>query len=140
MNRPSTDFLTVLYIHVDDWYQEHGCAKLAGKVGRKPQVSDSEVLTLALAQHWLGFHSEREWLRHVTQNYAALFPRLLSQGEFNRRVRNLCWLMNAMRHWLVQQLEAFRAEYRLIDGTPIHARHWRRYGKGHLLLEGASLG
>jgi hypothetical protein len=140
MKMPTDAFLTALYTLVDDWYQEHGAALLAGKVGKKPEFSDSEVLTLALAQHWLGFAKERAWLRYLDQNYRPLFPRLLSQSEYNRRTRNLCWLLNALRRWVVAELGAYQAEYRLIDGTPIHVRHWRRYGKGHLMLPGAELG
>jgi len=140
MNMPVETFLTALYTYVDDWYQTQGAALLAGKVGRKPDFSDSEVLTLALAQHWCGFAQEADWLRHVRQNYLTLFPRLLSQSEFNRRARNLCWLLNRLRRWVVQQLEVWAQAYRLTDGTPIHVRHWRRYGKGHLQLREAALG
>jgi hypothetical protein len=140
MNMPVETFLTALYTYVDDWYQTAGRRLLAGKVGKKPEFADSEVLTLMLAQHWCGFRHESAWLRHVRQNYHPLFPRLLSQSEFNRRARNLCWLLNRLRLWVVQQLEAFTAAYRLTDGTPIHVRHWRRYGLGHLQLREAALG
>jgi hypothetical protein len=140
MNMPVETFLTALYTYVDDWYQTEGARLLAGKVGKRPEFSDSEVLTLSLAQHWCGFHKERDWLRFVRQNYLQLFPRLLSQSEFNRRARHLCWLLNRLRLWVVQQLDAFTEAYRLTDGTPIHVRHWRRYGKGHLLLREAALG
>jgi hypothetical protein len=140
MNMPMETFLTALYTYVDDWYQTEGTSLLAGKFGRKPEFSDSEVLTLVLAQHWCGFAKERDWLRFVRHNYLALFPRLLSQSEFNRRARNLCWLLNRLRYSVVARLEAFSEPYRLTDGTPIHVRHWRRFGKGHLLLREASLG
>jgi hypothetical protein len=140
MNMPVETFLTALYTYVDDWYQTTGSALLDGKVGRKPEFSDSEVLTLALAQHWCGFATERDWLRHVRANYLPLFPRLLSQSEFNRRARNLCWLLNRLRRWVVQHLEVQTQPLRLTDGTPIHIRHWRRYGKGHLQLREAALG
>src|SRR5579862_4465132 len=140
MNMPVESFLTALYTYVDDGYQTEGAALLAGKVGSKPEFSDSEVMTVVLAQHWCGFATEREWLRFLRQNYLPLFPRLLSQSEFNRRARNLCWLLNRLRRRLVQQLGAFTETYRLIDGTPLHVRPWRRYGKGHLLLREATLG
>jgi hypothetical protein len=140
MNMPVDAFLTALYTKVDDWYQTEGPALLAGKVGAKPLFSDSEVITLALAQHWCGFAKEREWLRFIAHNYRALFPHLLSQSEFNRRARNLCWLINALRRWVVEQMDAYEAEYRLIDSTPIQVRHWRRYGRTHLLLPEAALG
>lgn len=140
MNMPVETFLTALYTYVDDWYQTTGAALLGRTVGRKPEFSDSEVLTLALAQHWCGFAKEADWLRHVRDNYLPLFPRLLSQSEFNRRARNLCWLLNRLRLWVVQQLELFSQPLRLTDGTPIHVRHWRRYGKDHLQLREAALG
>src|SRR5713101_729755 len=140
MNMPLDAFLTALYTKVDDWYQAHGQALLAGKVGAKPLFADSEVITLALAQHWCGFDKERECLRFIDNNYRALFPHLLSQSEFNRRARNLCWLINALRRWVVAQMGAYAEEYRLIDSTPIQVRHWRRYGRTPLLLPEAALG
>ncbi len=140
MDMPLDTFLVALYTLVDDWYQQKGKAHLAGKVGKKPTFSDSEVLTLSIAQHWCGFQKERTWLRFVRHNLAALFPGLLEQSEFNRRARNLCWLMNQMRYEIVQAMGAFAQEYRLVDSTPVHVRHWRRYGKTHLCLPGAALG
>ena len=128
MNMPVDAFLTALYTIVDDWYQAHAPRLLAGKVGDHPEFADSEVLTLSLAQHWLGFRSERKFLRFIRLNYLPLFPRLLDQSQFNRRARNLCWLLNAFRRWLVQQAGTHTVGCYLIDGTPVHVRHWRRFG------------
>ena len=47
MNMPTDAFLTTSYTIVDDWYQQHVPALLAGKAGKKPLFSDSEVMTLA---------------------------------------------------------------------------------------------
>jgi hypothetical protein len=140
MNMPVDAFLTALYTMVDDWYQAEGRALLRGKPGVPPEFSDSEVMTLALAQHWCGFAEERDWLRFVEQNYRPLFPKLVDQSQFNRRVRNLWRLLEALRQALVRDLDVTHVPHRLIDGTPIHVRHWRRYGRGHLLLEQAALG
>ncbi len=63
MNMPTETFLTTLYTIVDDWYQDHVPRLLPHKAGTKPVFSDSEVITLSLAQHWLGFSEEREFLR-----------------------------------------------------------------------------
>ena len=141
MNMPIDDFLTALYTTVDDWMQERASVLLSGKVGAKPVFSDSEVVTLSIAGHWLGFGSdEREFLRFVRLNYLSLFPRLLTQSQFNRRARNLCWIINAMRRDIVERMGWLTEECRLIDGTPIHARHWRRFGRGHLMLPEAAWG
>ena len=82
MNMPTETFLTTLYTIVDDWYQEYAPTFLAGKAGAKPIFSDSEVITLSLAQHWLGISDEREFLRHVRNDWLPLFPRLVSQSQF----------------------------------------------------------
>jgi hypothetical protein len=140
MNMPVDAFLTAVYTIVDDWYQGHAPALLAGKVGDHPEFADSEVLTLSLAQHWLGFRSERKFVRFVRQNYLPLFPRLLSQSQFNRRARALCWLLNALRRWLAQQAGTPTVGRYLIDGTPVHVRHWRRFGPHCLRFPGATLG
>jgi hypothetical protein len=133
-------FLTVLYCVIDDLYQTHAPTLLAGKVGTKPEFADSEVLTLMVAQHWCGFQKEATFLRFINNNYRELFPRLIDQSQFNRRARNLCWLLNRLRYEILQQMGALQETIRLIDGTPVHVRHWRRYGAGHLMLPEAALG
>ena len=45
-------FFTTVYVRVDDWYKEE-IAALRSKVGAPAQMSDSEVLTLALVLHLL---------------------------------------------------------------------------------------
>ena len=140
MNMPTDAFLTTLYTIVDDWYQHNAPRLLAGKAGKKPLFSDSEVITLSIAQHWLGVPDEREFLRLVKNNFLPLFPRLVSQGQFNRRVRNLCWMTDRMRQHLVERMGIADTPCQLIDGTPVQVRHWRRFGKGHLRLPEAALG
>jgi len=140
MNMPTEAFLTTLYTIVDDWYQQNAPALLAGKAGAKPVFSDSEVITLSLAQHWLGFSDEREFLRYVRNNWLPLFPRLISQGQFNRRARGLCWLINRMRQDVIARMGVAEAPCQIIDGTPVKVRHWRRFGRRHLRLPGAALG
>ena len=137
---PVETFLTVLYCVVDELYQQQVPSCLAGKVGCKPEFSDSEVLTLMIAQHWCGFQKEATFLRFIKNNYLALFPRLLDQSQFNRRARNLCWWLNRLRHAIVKQMGALQEDTRLIDGTPVHLRHWRRSGKTPLRLPEAALG
>ena len=36
--------LTIIFVHVDDWYKEKGQQLLRGKVGCKPDFRDSEVI------------------------------------------------------------------------------------------------
>jgi hypothetical protein len=55
-----TDLLTNIFVLVDDLYQEHGQQLLHGKVGSKPEFTDSEVITLLLAMDFMPFPSETQ--------------------------------------------------------------------------------
>jgi len=55
-----SDLLTIIFVLVDDWYQEHRHKALAGKPGAKPDFSDSEVITLMLAQDYIPYPSETQ--------------------------------------------------------------------------------
>ena len=83
------DLLTIIFVLVDDWYQSYGPKTPKGKPGVKPVFSDSEVITLMLAQDYIPYPSETQYIGFVRANYLALFPNLLDQSQFNRRSRSL---------------------------------------------------
>jgi hypothetical protein len=55
--------------------------------GRKPKLSDAELVCLAVAQVLLGYDSERRWLRFAGQRLGHLFPYLPTASAYNRRLR-----------------------------------------------------
>ena len=59
------DLATVVYVVVDDWYQEHGVRLLKGKRGKKPRFSDSEVITLVLLMDYLPYPGETQYLGYI---------------------------------------------------------------------------
>ena len=89
--------LTIIYVLVDDWYQQHGVEMLKGKRGAKPTFSDSEVITLLLAMDYLPYPGETQFLGFIRANHQALFPKLLDQSQFNRRARGLRLLVEELR-------------------------------------------
>ena len=60
-----SDLLTIIYVIVDDWYQTNEQKYLQGKIGRKPDFSDSEVMTLMLAQEFIPYPSETQFLEFM---------------------------------------------------------------------------
>ena len=122
--------LTVIFVLVDDWYLAEGMRYLRGKRGAKPTFSDSEMLTLMLAMDILSYESERRFYKFVKANYHALFPQLIDRSQFNRRARNLRWLVEKLRqHWLAQ-LGATLATELLLDTKPVPVLSYKR-GKSH---------
>ena len=81
---PMTEIFLYIYVMVDDWYQERASSFRKGQPGKKPDFSDSEVLTVLIAMDYIPFPSERQFLEFVRANYLALFPNLLEQSQFNR--------------------------------------------------------
>ena len=120
------DLATVVYVWVDDWYQVHGIGWRQGRAGAKPLFSDSEVITLLLLMDFLPFPGETQFLGFVRANYRSLFPRLLSQSQFNRRARCLWpWVEALRRHW-ADGLGATRASLYLLDTKPLPVVGYKR--------------
>ena len=123
---PITDILTIIFVLVDDWYQKEGSKFLKGKVGKKPIFTDSEVITLMLAQDYIPFPSETQYLGFIRANYLALFPKLLDQSQFNRRARALRLLVEQFRRYLIIQKGWHREAQFLLDTKPVPVMGYKR--------------
>ena len=62
------DLVIALYVTIDDLLEPRRGP------GHPPRLSDAELICLAVAQALLGYHSERRWLRAVTDRLGHLFP------------------------------------------------------------------
>ena len=87
--------------------------------GRPAAVTDAELVCLAVAQVLLRYHDEHHWLRAAPARVGHLFPRLLSQPAYNRRLRQVAWLLEAALRWLADHTPASSELLRLLDGTPV---------------------
>ena len=127
---PITDILTIIFVLVDDWYQVEGVKLLKGKPGKKPEFSDSEVMTLMLAQDFIPFPSETQYVGFIRANYLALFPKLVDQSQFNRRSRALRLLVEQFRrYWILQKGWHLGTHY-LLDTKPVPVLGYKR-NKSH---------
>ena len=82
-------------------------------------VTDAELVCLAVAQVLLRYNDERHWLRAAPSRVGHLFPRLLGQSEYNRRLTDAAPLMEAALRWLAERTPGSAELLRLMDGTPI---------------------
>ena len=87
--------------------------------GQRPEVTDAELVCLAVAQVLLRFDGERRWLRAAPRLVGHLFPRLLGQSEYNQRVKAAAALMEAALRWLADHTPATAELLRLMDATPV---------------------
>jgi hypothetical protein len=92
---------TALYVRTDDLLKEFPeRAPWHPAIGIIPELSDAELLTLAVMQALLGFVSESRWLRYARKSLRGLFPCLPGQSGYNKRLRKLA----ATMAWLIRVL------------------------------------
>jgi hypothetical protein len=108
--------------------------------GRPPAVTDAELVCLAVAQVLLRYHDEHHWLRAAPSRVGHLVPRLLSQSEYNRRLRQLAWLLEAALRWLADHTPTSGERLRLLDGTPVVCGRSRTTAKRSALAGWAGYG
>lgn len=121
---------TALYVTTDDLLRAHPERVPARpRVGFKPQITDAELLTLAVIQAILGFTSEDRFLRYARAHLLAMFPTLPRQSGYNKRLRKLADTMT----WLISQLAAQTTiaedDVWLVDSTPVECGRSRETQK-----------
>jgi Transposase DDE domain len=114
--------LTALYVELTDRIIPGRGFTRRGPGGR-PEVSDAELVCIAVAQVLLRFDDERHWLRIAPRLIGHLFPRLLGQSEHNTRMRALAPLMEAALRWLAAATPGSAELLRLMDATPVPCGH-----------------
>ena len=112
--------LTALYVELTDRIIPSSGFGRSGP-GRPPEVTDAELVCLAVAQVLLRYDDERHWLRAAAKQVGHLFPRLLGQSEYNDRVKALASLMEAALRWLADHTPGSAEMLRLMDATPVRA-------------------
>ena len=102
-----------LYVPIDDLFGPRRGP------GRKPRLSDAELVCLAVAQVLLGFDTERRWLRFAGCRLGHLFPYLPTPSAYNRRLRRAAVLVALALRDLAARAPSWWDELRLVDSTPV---------------------
>jgi len=123
-------FLTALYVMVDDFCKSQSCQPTGA--GRKPSLTQSEVVTLGILGQWRRFSSERDFYRFAERHLRQAFPSLPDRGQFNRLLRHHAPTMQRFFLYLVGRLEARRCAYEALDTSGVAVRDCKRRGAGWL--------
>lgn len=129
--------LTTIFVLVDDWYLSKGQALLKGKPGAKPVFSDSEMLTLMLAQDFIPYPGETQYVGYIRANYRREFPKLVDQSQYNRRARSLRYLVEQLRRDWLGELGVNNPTQLLVDTKPVPVLGYKR-GKTHSDFAGSA--
>jgi hypothetical protein len=110
------DLVIALYVTIDELL---GPDPRRGRPGRKPRLSDSELVCLAVAQVLLGCHGEHRWIRFCYCRLGHLFPYLPNQPGYNKRLRQARWLLGEVMAYLADRSPSIDDSLRLLDATPV---------------------
>jgi hypothetical protein len=106
--------LTAVYVLVDDLLP----GRRRGR-GRRPRISDSELICLAIAQVLLDCPKERRFLRMAKRRLGHLFPYIPGQSGFNKRLRALAPQLLEAITLLARLSPSFCDRLLLLDSTPV---------------------
>jgi hypothetical protein len=117
---------TALYVRTDDLLkQSPQLAPQRPAVGLSPQLSDAELVTLAVMQALLGFTSEARWVRHARAHLRHLFPYLPQQSGYNKRLRAARGLVRHCARVLAASTSLWTDDVWVVDSTPVECARSR---------------
>src|SRR5215208_2426589 len=105
---------TALYVCIDDFVGP----RHAGR-GRPPKLTDSELICLAVCQVLLGIPNDRQFLALARWRLGHLFPQLIDQSNYNRRLRALAPEVGRCINYLAYVSPSFCDRLWLLDSTPV---------------------
>jgi len=94
--------------------------------GRKPKLSDSEVVTVALYQELIGEPREDHFYRLHMPGLLTFFPDMPERSRYNRRKRDLWSIILAVRMALLIALGASTSDTAAIDSAPTPCVGYKR--------------
>jgi hypothetical protein len=109
---------TVVYCTADDLLPEP-------KGNARRRTTDSEILTLCVAQAIMGIPSDRRFLRAARGRLSHLFPELPKQAGYFKRRRRLAPVLKWLLVVFAEQSPGFSDDLLLIDSTPIECARSR---------------
>lgn len=111
---------TALYVKTDDLLKDSPhLAPWRPAAGIAPQLTDAELVTLAMMQAMLGFTSEAKWLRHARAHLRHLFPYLPKQPGYNKRLRKATELLRRVTRVLATDTSVWSDDVWIVDSTPV---------------------
>ncbi|MCC9295961.1 IS982 family transposase [Clostridium sp. WLY-B-L2] len=116
------DFITVIFVIVDDIYQEVTPTYIKNRRNSNHSImTDSEIITVSLAGKLMSIDSENAWVGYCKKNLKELFPSFCSRTRFNRTRKSLYKIIELIRHNLTKLVRCNYDFFRIVDSMPIYA-------------------
>lgn len=126
MNIDKNTVLTIIFTLVDDIMKEPKIVRYLKRPGINPNLSDSEIITLALYQELIGENREDHFFRLHQKKLKSYFPRINERSRYNRRKRDLHKVFLAVRLSLGIVLGLKGKTQVVIDSAPVPVVGYKR--------------
>jgi transposase len=97
----------------------------AGRPNARRRLSDSEVVTLLIAQAIMGITSDRRFVKVARTRLVHLFPGLIGQSGLHKRRAHLAAALEQVMSALAQECPGYWDELVLLDSTPVECARSR---------------
>jgi hypothetical protein len=124
---------TVIYCTADDLLPE-------ARANARRKLTDTELVTLCVAQAIMGIPSDRRFLRAARRQLGHLFPVLPTQSAYWRRRRRLADVLEWLMVHFVSDSPGFSEKLLLVDSTPVECARSRETVMRSQLGEAAGYG
>ncbi len=98
-------------------------SKLTVSAGRKPKMTDIEVVALSLTAEFLSIDSENTLFKKINQ---VVIPNLIERSQFNKRRRKLFYLTEEVRKKLSEKFIEFEDCF-IVDSMPLEICKFSRH-------------
>ena len=121
------DLATTIFVIIDDLYRESIPDSIKYRTNAdKKELSDSEIIAIAVLGEAMSNDSEKAWLSFVSRNLRDLFPQMTDRSRFNRVKRNLAWAIQHVRICLNGLLNLPMPDLRIADSAPLRVCEFGR--------------
>ena len=130
MNPDLDTLATALYVTIDDLLVAHPeWAPPRPAVGIAPELSDAELVTLAVLQALLGFDSEDRFVRYAKAHLTPWFAYVPQRPGHNKRLRRSGELIKHVMACLARACASWHDDVWLVDSTPVECGRSRETQK-----------
>ncbi len=127
LNIDKNTILTTIFTIVDDCLKDPKITGLLHRSsGPEPDMSDSEIITMALYQELIGDPREDHFYRLHADSLRPYFTSLLERSRYNRRKRDLWQVILVIRISLLMMSKAYQENAGIIDSAPVPVISYKR--------------
>ena len=113
------EFIIRVFCIIDDEFKKMMKGKSLRERGRKPELFDSEVITMEVVGEVLGLDCDKKIWAHFKTEWIHFFPNIPDRTNFPKQAANLHAVKQALQQTLAKSLGVLTDSLHMIDGFPM---------------------